>query len=987
MASPLLLGTSFTSSPSGTVVTFTFDQPVSLTYYYSSFVYNSIGMALMPDGEVITPTPLSTTITLSFTDVIDSADLLHADLYSSVTNNMGEGFNGFVYIGGSSYTDANFSEDTNDDYYMGYNGDMTIFGNAGNDILGGSYGNDIIHAGEGSDIVYGSGNQEQDVVIFNETTKAIDTFVSAKWFGEGHMTYIEGFDTTNAATNDKLNLGSNDIAANVTNANGTDVGTIAMHSIVNGIVTLKNSAGTAIVVNETNTNDAIAYATLNFATGKVAALQIDTNSDGTVDSLGILRRGILDDNELIVLDGNTGATLGKTAGTNVVQITDTLISYVDYAHTTANGLKLYFTENLQSVNADGWTFLKNGTQDMGAITQTISQNTVTMSTGTSITSTDYILARPTNLSQNTATDMNGNSGFWLEDLDVYALVFGGDGNNTIDLSTQFVTPEGFMIDGFGGDDTIMGSKYEDDIEGGDGNDTIFGGGGNDDIDGGAGNDYLNGGKGMDYMRGGEGNDTYVVDGLYHGDQVEEYENEGIDTVLSYAGNVYLNSNVENLKIMTTLAANGGGNELNNNIWAGAGNNQLWGSDGVDTLYYANASGAVTVDLSSSMTQATGGSGYDAISGFENLIGSDFNDNLRGSDYSYDYNGANTINGGAGNDIIDGGAGNDTLIGGDGIDTLSYATATAGINVSLAVATAQVTGGSGSDTVSQFENLTGSDYNDSLTGDGLANTLNGGVGNDFINGAGGNDVINGGGGNDIVNGAGGNDKLIGGAGTDTLTYATATAAVNVNLSITAAQATGGSGTDTISLFENLTGSNYHDTLTGNTVANTLIGGAGNDYMDGGAGNDILLGGDGNDSLLGGAGNDSLTGSGGGDVLTGGAGNDNISGGAGADSFVFNAALNATTNKDTITDFVAVDDTIKLENAIFTKLTTTGVLNAANFVASSGGTAVDANDYVLYNTSSGVLSYDADGSGAGVAVAFALLGTSTHPTITAADFVVI
>jgi len=968
MASPLLLGTSFTSSPSGTVVTFTFDQPVTLSYYYG-FVYNSIGMALMPAEDVVTPTPFSTTLTLSFTDVIDSTDFLHADMYGSIQNSFGEGFNGFVYIGGSSYTDANFSEDANDDYSMGYYGDMTIFGNDGNDTLGGSYGDDIIHAGEGSDIVYGSENNEIDIVNFNETTKAVDTFVSAPWMDESEMTYIRGFDTTNAATNDKLNLGSNDIAANATNVDGTDVGTIASHSISNGIVTFKDSKGTTILIDESTKDSAIAYATLNFATGKVAGVQIDMDGDGTVDSLGVLRRGIFDDNELIILDGNTGATLGKTAGNGVVQITDTIAPYVDYAHTTTNGLKLYFTENLQSVNTDGWVFLKNGTQDMGAITQTISQNTVNMSTATSLASTDYILIRPTDLAQNTATDMNGNSGLWLDDFDVYAMAFGGSGNNTIDLSTQFVTPEGFYVDGFDGDDTIMGSKYEDDIEGGNGNDTIYGGGGSDRIEGGDGNDYMNGGKGMDSMHGGSGNDTYVIDGLYHGDEVQENENEGNDTVLSYAGYAYLSSNVENLKIMTTLAANGGGNELNNNIWAGAGNNQLSGGDGVDTLYYANAATGVTVDLSSSAAQATGGSGYDTIFGFENLIGSNFNDNLRGSDYSYDYNGVNTINGGTGNDIIDGGAGNDTLIGGAGTDTLTYATATADIKINLGLATAQATGGSGSDTISLFENLTGSNYNDNLTGNIGANVINGGVGNDIINGAAGNDTINGGTGNDNINGAAGNDKLIGGLGVDTLSYATATAAVTVNLGVTAAQATGGSGTDTISQFENLTGSKYHDTLTGNTGANTLNGGAGNDWMSGGAGNDILTGLTGNDTLIGGTGNDKL------------------SGGTGGDHFIFNAALNATTNKDTITDFVAVDDTIKLENAIFTKLTTAGNLNAANFVASATGNAVDANDYVLYNTTSGVLSYDADGSGAGAAIAFALLGTTSHPAITAADFVVI
>ncbi|MDD2950189.1 MAG: hypothetical protein PHU29_05325, partial [Sulfuricurvum sp.] len=59
---------------------------------------------------------------------------------------------------------------------------------------------------------------------------------------------------------------------------------------------------------------------------------------------------------------------------------------------------------------------------------------------------------------------------------------------------------------------------------------------------------------------------------------------------------------------------------------------------------------------------------------------------------------------------------------------------------------------------------------------------------------------------------------------------------------------------------------------------------------------------------------------------------------------------------------------------------------NFVANSTGTAGDSNDYILYNTTTGVLSYDADGAASGAAVEFAILGTSSHPSITNANFIV-
>ena len=79
-------------------------------------------------------------------------------------------------------------------------------------------------------------------------------------------------------------------------------------------------------------------------------------------------------------------------------------------------------------------------------------------------------------------------------------------------------------------------------------------------------------------------------------------------------------------------------------------------------------------------------------------------------------------------------------------------------------------------------------------------------------------------NDTLEGNGGNNVLAGGAGTDTVSYEHATAGVTVNLALTTAQNTVGAGTDTLSAFENLTGSAFDDTLTGNTGANVLIGGA-------------------------------------------------------------------------------------------------------------------------------------------------------------------
>jgi len=618
-------------------------------------------------------------------------------------------------------------------------------------------------------------------------------------------------------------------------------------------------------------------------------------------------------------------------------------------------------------------------------------------------------------------------------------------------------------------DTIDAGSY-DLLTGLAGNDSLSGAAGNDTLDGGLGNDTLNGGSGADTMIGGDGNDLYYVDnvGDLVTESNADITTGGNDTVYSTLSAYTLAANVEKLRLLAASAANGTGNGGNNTLYAGAGNNVLDGGSGADTVSYAYATAGVTVSLASGAAQATGGSASDTLVSIENLSGSNHNDWLTGNSSANTLNGgsgADTMIGGDGNDLyyVDNagdvvtetnanletgggdtvysylsaytlttnvevlrilasgaangtgnglnntfyaGAGNNVIDGGTGTDTVSYAYATAGVTASLAIGTAQATGGSGSDTLVSIENLTGSNYNDNLTGSSLANTLNGGSGVDTLIGGDGADTLNGGsgadtmigsdgndfyyvdnagdlvtesnadittGGNDTVystlsaytlaanveklrllavgaaNGTGndgnntlyagaGNNVIDGGTGTDTVSYAYATAGVTVSLAIGIAQATGGSGSDTLVNIENLTGSYFNDLLAGSAGANSLSSGAGNDFLIGGLGNDTLTG------------------------------------GAGADIIRFDTLLNAITNRDTISDYNVVDDTIQLENAIFASLTTLGTLAAGSFRSGPGiNSAYDANDYVIYDSTSGALYYDADGNSVGAAVQFATLGS--------------
>ena len=273
-------------------------------------------------------------------------------------------------------------------------------------------------------------------------------------------------------------------------------------------------------------------------------------------------------------------------------------------------------------------------------------------------------------------------------------------------------------------------------------------------------------------------------------------------------------------------------------------------------------------------------------------------------------GNDAVSGGAGNDRLDGGPGHDYLDGGAGRDLLDYSSATAAVNVNLGSGTSS--GGAGIDTVLGFEDLQGSGFDDALTGNALSNYLVGGSGNDYAAGSAGNDRLEGG---------LGDDYLDGGADSDMLDYASAGAAVTVNL--VAGTASGGSGLDTLLGIEDLRGSAFADVLIGNALGNYIEGGAGNDRMDGGPGGDYLDGGAGTDLLdyasagagvsanlasgtvSGGAGidtvlgfeelrgsgfddalrgnalNNYITGAAGNDYLAGAAGNDRLEGGPGDD----------------------------------------------------------------------------------------------------------
>lgn len=586
-------------------------------------------------------------------------------------------------------------------------------------------------------------------------------------------------------------------------------------------------------------------------------------------------------------------------------------------------------------------------------------------------------------------------------------------------------------------DTLAGSATADNLIGGAGNDSLTGGAGNDTLAGDAGDDTLNGGSDSDVASYAGLAAAVTVDLNIVGDQ--DTRAGGIDRLISIEGVI---GTVFNDALTGTAGANllSGGvgfdvliaGDGNDTVLGGAGSfsDTLDGGGGIDTVSFADAFGSITVDLAITVLQSTGSTGGDLITGFEHAIGGQFADALKGDAT------ANRLDGGLGNDTLEGRDGNDTLTGGDGVDVASYASAGTAVRVDLAITTAQATGGAGSDTLVEVEGLLGSAF---------ADTLLGGAGDDSLDGNGGNDSLDGRAGNDTLSNSLGDDTLNGGTGSDTVLLSIS-ANLALDLTLAGGQNTGAMGIDTLVSIENLlvTGSGSAS-LTGNTADNllsvlafgndTLNGGGGNDTLKAGSGTNVLIGGAGLDSvsyldaglfgavvvdlslagpqlvsfgttdtftdiegvigtslndaltgsvvanrLTGNAGNDTLNGGAGADTLSGGLGLDTLTGGAGADVFLFDTAPDAA-SLDVVEDMAVGVDDIGLSALVFAALGPTVTAIELRI----GAAATTAAHRLIYDSATGALSWDADGSGAAAAVQFATLDTGL--ALTAGDFVIV
>jgi serralysin len=518
----------------------------------------------------------------------------------------------------------------------------------------------------------------------------------------------------------------------------------------------------------------------------------------------------------------------------------------------------------------------------------------------------------------------------------------------------------------------------EDVTGGAGADTLVGnlkanrlssGGGDDLVDGLAGKDTLTGGFGADTLRGGEGRDVARYgDGLAWLDLADAGFGagegrgdvlEGIEVLVFGAGG--------------NRVRGGAGAEL---IQAGAGNDTLLpgagdtldGGSGTDILLLpvTTAGAGGMIDVSDQTRNSGDYAGLRALriegwwlgAGADTLLGTGVAEIVHtaaGDDLVRAAGGNDRLDAGGGRDTLEGGSGHDRLIGDVGSDVLF--------------------GGTGADT---------------LAGQLLSSfnfPYGPGVDDDHLAGEAGNDSLHGGGGADTLEGGSGQDTLVGDTGPDTLD--------------------GGTGHDT------LTGGSEADLLLGGSGADTLEGGTGHDTLDGGTGRDLavitgiasdastgstFLGAvidltdqaananaaagklflsverfrlTGVDDVFGGASAaEEIVGAGGDDELRGGGGADTLHGtgpqgdadSPEADLFVYGSPEEGG---DLILDFRTSED---LETSDWIGLLSDGFdglepgeLPAERLVAGVAPVATGAFGTLLYDSATGALSWDGDGTG--------------------------
>lgn len=860
-----------------------------------------------------------------------------------------------------------------DDYLLGYNGNDSIDGGTGNDTLNGGKGADTLLGGQGNDTFIVDNVADSVVENADEGTDTINTSLNNYTLGAN----LENLLLTGSA---KLNATGNSLDNVITGNAG--------NNILNGGIgndTLDGGKGSDTLIGGDGNDIFI----VNNTADKVDEL----SGQGTDTVLSSVSYSLVDTDGKKGVNGGNVENLTLTGNTNI--------------NATGNGLDNILTGNSRNNILNGGAGID---QLVGAAGNDIylfssaDEHAQAEITDNSSTDTDIDEVRFAAGAANVGSILNLYAG----DTGIERVVIGtGTGATAVTTGATALNIDAsavlnaLTITGNAGANVLTGTGYDDHLNGGAGIDTLVGG---------FGNDTLDGGTGADTLDGGDGDDTYVVDNV--NDAI--IDSRGTETVRSAINNYLLQSDLENLTLINGVLI-GTGNTLNNVITGNSGNNILDGGAGIDTLdggkgsdiyliksvddhtqaeiidsgsadsdevrfaatvlstlgLFADDTGIERVVIgtgtaAAAITSGTIGLNVDASAvkngltitgnaGDNILIGTGYDDSLNGGV------GSDSLFGGLGKDNLDGGGGADSMNGGDGDDTYV-------VNDGGDV----IIDSSGVDTVktaltyytlpSDLENIKLLDGALYINGNALDNVITGNAGNNVLNGGDGEDTINGGAGDDILLGGFGKDTMLGGLGNDTYDVELTSAGAMLDTVTEASNA----GTDTIQLAG----------ISSNTsaITLTLAGNLENLNISATIGSKLYL--------TGNALNNALTGNDANNILNGGLGIDELTGGLGNDIFVLSATPNKLTNSDTITDFVSNQDSIQLSKTIFATIGLAGTLSGDFFY--KGTAAHDDNDHIIYDSTTGIIYYDSDGTGTIAQVQIITL-TGT-PSIISTDFII-
>lgn len=844
----------------------------------------------------------------------------------------------------------------NDDTISGLGGNDTISGLGGNDTIDGGTGSDAMSGGLGDDIYFADASGDTVIEALDEGTDTVNAALSWSLAANVENLVLTGVGATSGQGNALDNTMFGNGAANILTGNaGNDFldGQGGTDTLVGGLgndTYVLDVAGDSVSEALNEGIDTV-RAGFSYVIGTNLENLVLTGTsaiDGVGNAAGNIMVGNTGNNVLIGNDGND--SLDGAGGS------DTLIGGVGndtyVVRSAADQIIEAATEGTDSVQAGfSYTLLTNFENlrltGSGAIdgTGNAADNTLTGNDGV-----------------NTLTGLGGNDTYIINSVADVVVEAVGEGTDTVQIGLTYTL--GANVDNL----VLTGTTAID----GTGN-TLA--------------NVLTGNNAANVLTGGDGDDTYIVD---TGDTVVETAGQGTDTVQAAIGWT-LSDDIENLVLTGTSAVDATGNGLANEIDGNNAANVIDGGAGADTMaglrgddtYIADNAGDVAVEGFSDGTDTVLASvSFTLGANVENLV-------LTGTGAltGIGNSGKNFITGNAGDNVLDSGAGVDSVDGGEGSDRYMISGArdhlrgefhdsgTVGTDEIRIAATL-----AGSITLSKEEvgierivigTGTGALADSSGTAaigvfaSAVTNSLTilGNAGSNRITATEFDDTIDGGAGTDAMNGGAGDDTYY----VDVLTDKT-TERVNGGIDTVVASVTYklGSNIDVLTL----TGTGDLDG-TGNTTDNQINGNSGANFLTGGRGDDVLFGNDGADMLFGDKGDDTLI------------------GGAGADAFLFRNAARTASGIDLILDFNhAEGDVIQMSKAQYRGLgAVLGGLTADQFHSGTEDVAQDASDRLIYNTATGGLWYDADGTGRAVALQIAQVGDSVHPALDFTDFLIV